>query len=141
MTDAVTCPGGSSTLPRSIERGPVEAAARQRVKLPQHPLLPRSIERGPVEALRSPCQTIRRSANLPRSIERGPVEAWTARNALSQGFCAFRAQLSAAPLKPGAVPAAGGSGMGLPRSIERGPVEATNAVWNCGSGYGPSALN
>ncbi len=37
---------------------------------------------------------------LPRSIERGPVEASDRANALIRRGIPFRAQLSAAPLKP-----------------------------------------
>ena len=85
-------------LPRSIERGPVEAFARPvhrdlvvptfRAQLSAAPLkrcgsaihdrpeisLPRSIERGPVEAMVCTEEKLA-EANLPRSIERGPVEA------------------------------------------------------------------
>jgi len=61
--------------------------------------LPRSIERGPVEAAGLPA--VRNSLEgLPRSIERGPVEA-RARVRRDVGVNPFRAQLSAAPLKRG----------------------------------------
>ena len=87
----------SAALPRSIERGPVEAEKRSRVLL--------------------------ESISLPRSIERGPVEARVTRWR-PLAWCPFRAQLSAAPLKPGHPRNSTVSRKTLPRSIERGPVEA-----------------
>ena len=62
------------------------------------PLLPRSIERGPVEA-KLLVSGIELYANLPRSIERGPVEAGAVDVGMDRVAGAFRAQLSAAPLK------------------------------------------
>ena len=86
-------------FPRSIERGPIEAASCWHP--PHDPLsFPRSIERGPIEAgpYLLPC--------LPSS--------------------AFRVQLNAAPLKLLLHASRGAYRHVFPRSIERGPIEAPN---------------
>ena len=87
----------ATILPRSIERGPVEAVAWSGVSHSIRPL-PRSIERGPVEATMDGAGVVKQ-ISLPRSIERGPVEASTNATTAECGGSAFRAQLSAAPLK------------------------------------------
>ena len=61
-------------IPRSIERGPVEASGNLGMGGSGSASIPRSIERGPVEA--SVSAPRRQNTNrIPRSIERGPVEA------------------------------------------------------------------
>ena len=88
----------NSIIPRSIERGPVEADSRYEDR-PAEYSIPRSIERGPVEATWRRLQRIRSRRSIPRSIERGPVEAFDGAEIPGERGCAFRAQLSAAPLK------------------------------------------
>ena len=136
---------GAAALPRSIERGPVEARVdgategRRRLtfraQLSAAPLklsacgvcarrhvLPRSIERGPVEAVS--VEVTRGVVYLPRSIERGPVEACGVMPTAAEPLKTFRAQLSAAPLKQEKWRGRAERLAALPRSIERGPVEA-----------------
>ena len=60
----------------------------------------------------------------PRSIERGPVEASFGLYQARQNAPYLRAQLSAAPLKPGPRVQEALTRYKSPRSIERGPVEA-----------------
>src|ERR1700722_9553067 len=84
--------------PRSIGRGPVEASNHALYQL-EFPLTPRSIGRGPVEA---------GSRFFPTRKPQTPL----------------RAQLGAAPLKRGDVPALMPIPQNTPRSIGRGPVEA-----------------
>ena len=60
-------------IPRSIERGPVEAAPKAGSRMDGF-TIPRSIERGPVEAPFTP-RLRHLDEHIPRSIERGPVEA------------------------------------------------------------------
>ncbi len=107
-------------FPRSIDRGPIEAARSrigrsrtldfrdQLIAAPLKPTsaasdvtalaFPRSIDRGPIEALAA-CPALPRGRAFPRSIDRGPIEASTA----------------------AIVPCAIGA---FPRSIDRGPIEA-----------------
>ena len=84
-------------LPRSIERGPVEAI------IPRSDSEPTSIPfRAQLSAAPLKHDSLLRfgfaAIGLPRSIERGPVEAFHRPDAAEPGF-PFRAQLSAAPLK------------------------------------------
>ena len=112
----------TSHIPRSIERGPVEAETL-RVAIHSRARIPRSIERGPVEAVVS---SVMNSCMLciPRSIERGPVEAKKYGFLSTSHRPSFRAQSSAAPLKQSFGVPGDGVALCIPRSIERGPVEA-----------------
>jgi len=88
---------GDEFIPRSIERGPVEAGCTWEVP-GENAVIPRSIERGPVEAIGLPWSFAGLPA-IPRSIERGPVEAKMYPDKEIVDGVSFRAQLSAAPLK------------------------------------------
>src|SRR5208282_4297126 len=97
----------TSGLPRSIERGPVEALPDQREPADFWQSFRAQLSAAPLKRhVASFCRA--GPGVLPRSIERGPVEAeerWFP--VLTTGL-AFRAQLSAAPLKrsrPGEHPA------------------------------------
>ncbi len=94
---------GAPSIPRSIERGPVEATAGEHTVLQQ---------RG------SPFRAQLSAAPLKPSPD--------ADSAIISG--SFRAQLSAAPLKLRCSKSLHGVVMNLPRSIERGPVEADQSA-------------
>src|SRR5258708_7556417 len=100
---------------------------------------PRSRERGPVEATRAPL-VVGRARGFPRSRGRGPVEANPARYAVRLPQPAFRAHVSAAPLKLLGHPHAESRLGRFPRSRERGPVEAGQKSFGAGGTDFLSAL-
>ena len=66
----------ADVVPRSIDRGPIEARYAKASITLMPGSVPRSIDRGPIEADRLPVDT-RAYSLVPRSIDRGPIEALT----------------------------------------------------------------
>ena len=124
------CKQYDDTDARLPERRPVELRPRSRTQAckfgaekVRRKRFPRSKERGPIEA-EGICSGFLGAGRFPRSKERGPIEAVGLVGYGVEASEDFRAQKSAAPLKPERLVTVHDPHEAFPRSKERGPIEA-----------------
>ena len=118
------------TFRAQVGAAPLKRWMRVSVRSTRDHRIPRSIERGPVEAHgvhRTARRPLKRTQVIPRPLGRGPVEACSRASDGAQTG-AFRARAGAAPLKPMAVSTTLIDAERIPRPRGRGPVEASCAM-------------